>query len=124
MKPEENSVEIRELYNIKGGPVFSNWVASWSFTNRKLTLTKAIKYQRRGDLGGIVLRGAFEEYRPVCVYHNTTSSGGYCSDVMNLMADHLNFSYTVHLSPERVFDGRLPNGTWLGKQFPTYYLGT
>ena len=107
--------EVHEIYNIKGGPPLSNWLASWSVTTKTLRVTKAVKYQRRADLGGIKLRGAIEVYKPICTYFNETRSGGYNTDVFDLMSDHLNFTYTGHLSPERVFDGRLPNGTWIGK---------
>ena len=109
------NITVFELYSVKSKELFRQTVGSWDPETNTLTLTRKSKYERRKDLGGITLVSVFEEYKPICVQLNTTTSHGIDTDVLNALAQHLNFTYTITFSPERLFDAKLANGTWIGR---------
>ena len=107
-------IEVHEIYSVKSTQIIRNQLATWRTLTRYLEMNDVEKYERRTDLKQALLAGVIELYPGFCEYINETASSGYYSDVMNLLASKLNFTFTTSLSPERVFDGRLPNGTWIG----------
>ena len=113
---DKQSIAVFEIYSVKGTEFIRQSIGTWESTRNTLTMSKKPIYERRRDLKGVALISVFEEYKPTCVYVNATTSLGIDTDVLNALAKHLNFTYTITLSPERLFDGRLANGTWIGKK--------
>ena len=58
-----------------------------------------------------------EVYKPLCDYADEaeTATQGYYTDLFDEFAKRLNFSYTVGPPRERMYEGQLENGSYIGQ---------
>ncbi|KAK7103508.1 glutamate receptor ionotropic, kainate glr-3-like isoform X2 [Littorina saxatilis] len=69
------------------------------------------------DLGGRTLRVMTRQWIPFVKGHrngNGTWYTGLCIDLLDLLAESLNFTYTLSESADGIWGSKLANGTWAG----------
>ncbi|KAK7099043.1 hypothetical protein V1264_003239 [Littorina saxatilis] len=69
------------------------------------------------DLGGRTLRVVTKKWIPFVKSHrngNSTWYTGLCIDLLNLLAESLNFTYTLSETADGIWGSKLANGTWAG----------
>ncbi|KAF0292382.1 Glutamate receptor ionotropic, kainate 1 [Amphibalanus amphitrite] len=110
-------VELMEIYHLAPGlTAHRHSLGRWYPDTGAQSWDNHSIYERRRDFSGLTLRVATKEGAPVTTFLQTPvpDVGGYMGEIWKLLANVLNFNYTVSPSVDGEWGGLDANGRWTG----------
>ena len=115
-----HQILLEEIYRVKLGPLLIGQYGKWNYKNNiKLSMSELDLFRRREHaLSGLILEGVAEHSYPNNILEinggKILKATRIFLDVFSLLANTLNFTFNIHVSPDRKFGGPGPNGNWSG----------
>ncbi len=123
----EETLNVFEWYRVPSGLLRKNQIGTWKendYTGGKLHMCKASKWERRADLGGIVLKDGMtsdDNFHPdniILGLHKLPNldieSRGLMADVIHNLQERLNFTIEIVFGTDDKYGSRNPDDTWNG----------
>ena len=115
---DNNTMELFEVYSIKGEKVATNLLANWSSADSYIALPD--KWERRTDLSGVTLEIGTLKYNPFVIYpenwdfEDNRLVSGIVMDILLDIQAILGFEINFSPSPDGFYGGQNKNGSWNG----------